>query len=99
MIVVNDKLVHLGLYAVFGATLAHAHTRSKGGIAHWILILVGSTYGAGDEWHQSFVPGRSPQVSDWIADSAGVLIGYAALFWALSAASKRQPAVQSDDWR
>jgi VanZ family protein len=38
-------------------------------------------YGASDEWHQSFVPGRYPAVSDWLADAAGIVIGYMALYW------------------
>ena len=30
-----------------------------------------SLYGASDEWHQYFVPGRSCEFGDWIADTAG----------------------------
>jgi VanZ family protein len=34
-----------------------------------------SLYGASDEWHQSFVPGRMVEVADWLADSIGGVIG------------------------
>ena len=37
---------------------------------------MGALYGGSDEWHQSFVPGRSPTLGDWVADVAGVVLGY-----------------------
>ena len=41
----------------------------------WIIVVA---YAASDEWHQSFVPGRNPDVRDWLADSAGGLVVAAA---------------------
>ena len=38
-------------------------------------------YGASDEWHQSFVPGRSVDVADWIADAIGVVVGVLFYHW------------------
>jgi len=38
-------------------------------------------YAASDEWHQSFVPGRSAEVNDWYADAIGALAGAGAC-WA-----------------
>ncbi len=43
-------------------------------------------YAASDEWHQSFVPGRGPSVSDVLLDSTGAVCGiffvlFAADFW------------------
>ena len=37
-------------------------------------LLVSAIYGALDEYHQSFVPGRTMSGLDWLADFAGVLI-------------------------
>lgn len=38
--------------------------------------LVGtSAMGAFDEWHQQFVPRRSMDVRDWMADSVGAILG------------------------
>jgi VanZ family protein len=37
-------------------------------------ILFSVLYACSDEWHQSFVPGRSSLVSDVFIDSAGILI-------------------------
>lgn len=31
-------------------------------------------YGATDEWHQSYIPSRTSDIDDWIADTLGALI-------------------------
>lgn len=43
-------------------------------------ILFSILYACSDEWHQSFVPGRSSLVSDVFIDSAGIIIA-AGLSW------------------
>jgi VanZ family protein len=45
---------------------------SSGGI--WAAV-VGSAYGLTDEVHQAFVPNRSADPRDWLADTAGALAG------------------------
>jgi VanZ family protein len=35
------------------------------------LLLACSLYGVSDEYHQSFVPGRTPDPIDWATDTAG----------------------------
>jgi VanZ family protein len=42
-------------------------------------VLLSSAYGVTDEFHQSFVPNRTPDVHDWLADTAGALIVVLAL--------------------
>ena len=69
-----DKLQHCAAYAVGGAAIAHA----LGAPAHrfaWAAALLGSLYGVSDEIHQYFVPGRSSDWRDWVADTVGVLAG------------------------
>lgn len=66
-----DKVAHFGAYAVLGALLAFAADRSR--VPLLLAVGVGLAYGASDEVHQMFVPGRSPDVLDWAADTAGVL--------------------------
>src|SRR5690606_15800676 len=39
------------------------------------LALLAVLYGISDEIHQSFVPGRFPDLWDLVADSAGALLG------------------------
>jgi VanZ family protein len=36
-----------------------------------LAALLTSTYGASDEWHQAFVPRRTSDVADWLADTIG----------------------------
>lgn len=40
-----------------------------------ITIIIASGYGLLDELHQLFVPGRSAEVLDWIADFIGAISG------------------------
>ncbi|HEX6911575.1 MAG TPA: VanZ family protein, partial [Longimicrobium sp.] len=65
-----DKVAHFGAYAVLGALLAFAADRSRVPLA--VAVVLGLLYGASDEIHQVYVPGRSPDVLDWAADAAGV---------------------------
>lgn len=64
-----DKVVHFGVYAVLGALLARAWTWPPG------VIAAGWLYGLSDEFHQTFVPGRTAEAADWIADALGVMVG------------------------
>ena len=43
----------------------------------WLAVLIVSAFGVTDEWHQSFVPGRSCDVFDWLADTAGAALAVA----------------------
>jgi VanZ family protein len=64
-----DKVAHYGAYLVFGVLLARAP------VSVVFAAAIGILYGASDEVHQMFVPGRSPSVLDWAADALGVLSG------------------------
>lgn len=64
-----DKVMHFGAYAVLGFLLA------RGRLSFAVTALLGLAYGASDEIHQMFVPGRFPSVLDWVADALGVLAG------------------------
>lgn len=63
------KLAHLGEYAVLGALAGRAAGRPLPALA------LGAAYAATDEWHQTFVPGRSGQAADVLLDSAGAAAG------------------------
>ena len=45
-----------------------------------IALVLTSAYGASDEFHQRFVPNRSCDVLDWIADTFGGFIA-ASAYW------------------
>ncbi len=73
----SDKVAHLVLYSVLGAALAWGWSRSPRYVPHVLLLVVGALYGVSDEWHQMYVPGRVPDVADWLADVMGLVVGYA----------------------
>lgn len=72
---VSDKVLHAGAYAVLAACWLAALRASWPAVAPvplaWLAACAASLYGATDEWHQSFVVGRTADVWDWVADSAG----------------------------
>ena len=70
-----DKLVHGGLYFILGLALAWGKVRTGFTGPAILLLVIGAGYGALDEWHQSFVPGRDVSVGDWMANSVGVMLG------------------------
>lgn len=72
---VSDKTGHFTGYAILGTLVLRAFARGRwAGVttAVAIVALLGcSFYGATDEFHQAFVPGRTPDVNDWAADTFG----------------------------
>jgi VanZ family protein len=73
---VSDKSLHFAAYFMLGlltvrAVLGGVPARvTRRGAMLALLIAIG--YGVFDEGHQYFVPGRSADVFDLLADSAGV---------------------------
>ena len=71
-----DKVLHIIFYCIFGATVFLAlEPKVATGKMLWsrfvYTILIAAAYGASDEFHQLFVPGRSCDVYDFIADVTG----------------------------
>lgn len=64
-----DKLAHLGAFALLGALSGAATGSARRG------FMTAALYGALDEAHQAFSPGRTSGFEDWFADLAGALIG------------------------
>lgn len=75
----SDKAAHFLAYAALGAALirALAGGRTAGMTVRRIGLatLLGTLYGASDEVHQMFVPGRTPDVMDLVADAWGAAAG------------------------
>ena len=73
------KAAHFSMYAVLGILLTvnvSYHIKNRRLIL-LLPLLIGILYSVSDEIHQTFVPGRSGQISDVILDSFGVLFGCA----------------------
>ena len=87
-----DKVAHLALYGVLGILSTHAMLpapRRPGARALVAVILGVSLFGAVDELHQGLIPGRTPDVRDWLADTAGAA---AASVLTAAALARRDPA-------
>ncbi|MFH1853340.1 MAG: VanZ family protein [Candidatus Neomarinimicrobiota bacterium] len=69
-----DKLLHLMEYAVAG--LFASRCLIKINLKSVLLLLIGGlAFAAFDEFWQSFIPGRNPDILDLIADNFGIWIG------------------------
>jgi VanZ family protein len=85
---VSDKLEHTVAYAVLAALLVRA---LAGGLGHPItsrvaILAVGiaAGYGMSDEIHQHFVPHRSMDAYDLLADTTGAVSAAGALYaWSI----------------
>jgi hypothetical protein len=74
----EDKLLHAGGFALLGAFLRFAVVRVQPARrALGVAVLLAALYGATDELHQRFVPGRSADPFDWAADVVGAVAGAA----------------------
>lgn len=75
------KTAHMGEFAILFVLVCRA-VRMRG-VASRTSLVSGATitlaYAASDEYHQSFVPGRTASVRDVLFDLAGILIAFAAV--------------------
>src|SRR4051794_31700408 len=71
----SDKSGHGIGYGILGAVLLRALAGGRLRGVTWgkaaAALLLATLYGVSDEFHQSFVPGRSPDPYDVLADSIG----------------------------
>ncbi|MDZ4695393.1 MAG: VanZ family protein [Deltaproteobacteria bacterium] len=78
----QDKFAHSLVFATLAALVLRAlggtRFQSKPLVAMGIAVAIATAYGVSDEFHQSFVPRRSPDVLDVVADSFGALMGVVA---------------------
>lgn len=87
------KVGHIIEYAVLAALLWRAFRRGTQwqvnlSILFVIVSVACSLFAISDEWHQSFVPSRTPSARDVLIDVAGALIGIGIY----SALTRRKPA-------
>lgn len=66
-----DKVAHFHVYGLLA--LLVARNGFVPGRA-WLAVALVSLFGLTDEWHQSFTPGRSVEVADWVADTLGAAL-------------------------
>lgn len=90
----QDKLAHVLEYAILGffstrALLFQQNSKIRKN-AIWLALVFGSLYGISDEIHQAFVPGRSADFWDIVADILGVTL--VAVFYFLRKKSAKPDA-------
>lgn len=71
-----DKALHFAAYALFAVLLSRDISQLTGRWrAAFLAIIIAVAFGAADEWHQRFIPGRRSDLADWRADSVGAALG------------------------
>ncbi len=79
-IAISDKINHFLAYFILSVLLNLALIFQRKSIfffnnAAAAAVIIASVYGALDEIHQIFIPGRFAEVLDWLADTAGAVLG------------------------
>ena len=83
----SDANAHGIVYAVLGALMLRGVAGGRwdgvtiGGAV--VAVALTAAYGITDEWHQSFVPARTAELRDLLADTIGAGVGVT-LVWAWS---------------
>ncbi|MBA3231554.1 MAG: VanZ family protein [Acidobacteria bacterium] len=76
---VSDKSAHSVAYAGLGVLVLYALARGRLEGVTWrravLAVAISILYGMSDEWHQSFVPGRTADWADVLADAVGAALG------------------------
>jgi VanZ family protein len=94
--IVIRKFGHVTEYAILAALL----WRALRGATDWAakisilfgVVLVGcAVFAASDEFHQSFVPSRTPSIHDVMIDVCGALIGLL-ICWMFAARAPQSPS-------
>jgi len=74
----SDKISHFLVYGILGWLLIRAVFKQKNTFLQqnyfWIILSVVAAFAISDEIHQLYTPGRSFEVSDWIADMSGAAL-------------------------
>lgn len=72
----TDKVAHTTMYGIFAWLATRSLLRTGRPVRYTLLVLVGiAAFAALDEWHQQFIPGRSMELFDWVADTSGAAVG------------------------
>ena len=90
----TDKDGHVLLYAGLAVLILRALSGARWhGVsvsAGMAAVALSALYGASDEFHQWFVPGRTADVYDWLADCSGAAVGVAVVLVVARFAATRE---------
>ena len=74
----EDKLIHAIVFGILGFFALGAMKDPVGrqrALLPWLAVILVIAYGVLDEFHQHFVPGRTPDIHDVMADAVGGMLG------------------------
>jgi VanZ family protein len=70
-----DKVVHALTFGLMATLLVRVFFRPRHPVrSALVAIACASLFGITDEFHQSYTPGRTVDVGDWIADTGGAML-------------------------
>lgn len=79
-----DKVAHISEYGLFALLLFRALngtlTKTSFLLLALFTVIITVGYGASDEFHQVFVPGRTSDVKDLFADGLGSVMAMTVIF-------------------
>jgi VanZ family protein len=94
----QDKIIHALAYGALAVMLLGSYPLRADRYSWQQIgasVVIASLYGASDELHQSFVPGRNPEIGDWLADTLGALIAVLLVAWLVKNRHALKPAAQN----
>jgi VanZ family protein len=96
------KLGHVTEYAILAALLWRALRSGRSfqtrlALLFSVALFACAVFAASDEFHQSFVPSRTPAVHDVMIDICGAAIGLL-ICWAFADMSRKTPAIIEASW-
>jgi len=80
----QDKLFHMVAFGILGFFLMGGMKVTNSGYRTrqvWFVVILVVLYGLLDEFHQYFVPGRTMDIYDALADAAGGLLGAWSMYY------------------
>lgn len=96
------KSAHISEYAIFAVLIYHSlearHPRGWRAKPALRAVLAAGVYALTDEYHQSFVPGRTASLSDCGIDTCGAALGVLLVYadaWRLHAPANRPAAASA----
>lgn len=95
---IDDKTQHFAAYAGLGLVTLRATSggtvagvRARAALTAWVIATL---YGASDEFHQRFVPGRTADLLDLRADALGAAAGIGVAWLSSILLRSRRAAVE-----
>lgn len=73
------------VYGVLAATILYGFEvslkKGRASVLFLVTVTICILYGIGDEYHQSFIPGRFASAADLVADTLGAVVACTAWFF------------------